>query len=144
MPRLILNWLLVFVLLATTIFAAPESVAEKQKKAEAGDAGAQFNLGVMYANGEGLVKDQVQAVKWYRKAAEQGMATAQFNLGVMYVAGEGVIKDPIEAHAWWDVASVLGDDDAKKNMSIVEKEMTHQQIAEATKLAKEISAKIKK
>ena len=33
MTRLILNWLLVFVLLATTIFAVPESVAESQKMA---------------------------------------------------------------------------------------------------------------
>ena len=105
---------------------------------------AQLVLGLMYANGDSVVKDQVQAVKWYRKAAEQGMATAQFNLGVMYAKGEGVIKDPIEAHAWWDVASVLGDDDAKKNMSIVEKAMTREQIAEATKLAKERYAKIKK
>ena len=42
MTRLILNWLLVFVLLATTIFAVPESVAESQKKAETGDALAQL------------------------------------------------------------------------------------------------------
>jgi hypothetical protein len=44
MTRLILNWLLVFVLLATTIFAVPESVAESQKKAETG-AGGQFTTG---------------------------------------------------------------------------------------------------
>jgi uncharacterized protein len=78
---------------------------------------AQLVLGLMYANGDSVVKDQVQAVKWYRKAAEQGMATAQFNLGVMYAKGEGVIKDPIEAHAWWDVASVLGDVTGTRDLS---------------------------
>ena len=57
MTRLILNWLLVFVLLATTIFAVPESVAESQKKAETGDALAQFRLGVMFADGYGVPKD---------------------------------------------------------------------------------------
>ena len=48
------------------------------------DAGAQFNLGVMYANGEGVLKDEAEAVRWYRLAAEQGHAAAQFNLGNSY------------------------------------------------------------
>ncbi|MSR43556.1 MAG: hypothetical protein EXS19_05920, partial [Pedosphaera sp.] len=39
---------------------------------EKGDASAQYNLGVMYANGLGVPKDEVEAVKWYRKAADQG------------------------------------------------------------------------
>ena len=58
--------------------------------AEQGDAEAQYNLGVMYANGEGVPKDDAEALKWYRKAAEQGFAKAQLNLGVMYTNGEGV------------------------------------------------------
>jgi len=35
---------------------------------------AQYNLGVMYAKGQGVTQDNVQAVAWYRKAAEQGEA----------------------------------------------------------------------
>ena len=81
---------------------------------------------------------------WYRKAAEQGYAEAMFNLGFPYAKGEGLIKDLVEAHAWWNVASALGHDGEKENMSIVEKDMTREQIAEATKLAKERYAKIKK
>ena len=38
-------------------------------KAEKGDATAQFNLGFMYANGNGVEKDVAEAVMWYRKAA---------------------------------------------------------------------------
>ena len=34
-------------------------------------ADAQYNLGVCYDNGQGVAKDEVEAVKWYRKAAEQ-------------------------------------------------------------------------
>ena len=37
------------------------------KAAEQGDAKAQFNLGVRYANGEGVPKDASQAVTWFRK-----------------------------------------------------------------------------
>ena len=52
------------------------------KEAKNGYADAQFNLGVMYATGEGVPKDDVEAGKWYRKTAEQGYARAQCNLGV--------------------------------------------------------------
>ena len=55
-----------------------------------------------------------------------------------------VIKDFVEAHALWNVASALGNEDAKFNLSVAEKEMTPEQVAEATKLAKERFAKIKK
>ena len=37
-----------------------------------GFAYAQYNLGVMYDNGQGVQQDYKEAVKWYRKAAEQG------------------------------------------------------------------------
>ena len=60
---------------------------EMLQAAEQGDADAQYNLGVMYANGRGVRQDDAQAVQWYRKAAEQGDAEAQFNLGVMYADG---------------------------------------------------------
>ena len=40
--------------------------------AEQGDAFAQFSLGIMYDNGEGVPQDYAEAVKWYRLAAEQG------------------------------------------------------------------------
>jgi TPR repeat protein len=65
--------------------------------AEQGYAKAQYNLGVMYHNGEGVPQDDAEAVKWYRKAAGQGLADAQYNLGVMYKNGEGVPQDYNEA-----------------------------------------------
>jgi TPR repeat protein len=40
--------------------------------AEQGNGAAQANLGSMYHNGQGVPKDDAQAVKWYRLAAEQG------------------------------------------------------------------------
>jgi uncharacterized protein len=42
--------------------------------AEQGVAPAQHDLGVMYANGQGVPQDYATAVSWYRKAAEQGLA----------------------------------------------------------------------
>ncbi len=40
--------------------------------AEQGDAVAQYNLGVKYAQGEGVSEDYAEAIKWWRLAAEQG------------------------------------------------------------------------
>jgi hypothetical protein len=53
-------------------------MAKVEERAKGGDADAQFNLGVMYDNGEGVPEDDAEAVKWYRRAAEQGFAEAQY------------------------------------------------------------------
>jgi TPR repeat protein len=57
--------------------------AEQQIRTQAkqGNAEAQVKLAMMYANGEGVVRDDKQAAFWFRKAADQGEAMAQFNLG---------------------------------------------------------------
>jgi S1-C subfamily serine protease len=79
-----------------------------RKAAEQNEAEAQYNLGVCYANGEGLAKDPVQAVKWYRKAAEQNYALAQNNLGLCYYDGAGVSKNAFQAVLWWRKAADRG------------------------------------
>jgi TPR repeat protein len=48
--------------------------------AKQGNADAQNNLGAVYANNKGTLKDAKQAVYWYQKAADQGQAKAQYNL----------------------------------------------------------------
>jgi len=48
--------------------------------AEQGNAIAQYGLGLIYANGEGIEKNLTEAMKWYRKAAEQGNENALNNL----------------------------------------------------------------
>ena len=76
--------------------------------AEQGYAGVQFNLGVMYENGQGVKQDYFEALKWYRKAAEQGDAEAQANLGSAYTAGRGVRQDDTEAVKWVTKAAENG------------------------------------
>jgi len=57
-----------------------------------GDAVAQFNLGLMYATGQGVQQDDAAAALWFRKAGEQGYAPAQSNLGTVYPYGRGVTQ----------------------------------------------------
>jgi hypothetical protein len=68
--------------------------------AEAGDADAQFNLGVCYEMGSGVSVDKAEAFKWYKRAAEAGDEGAQFNLGHCYADGSGVAVDKAEAVKW--------------------------------------------
>ena len=77
---------------------------------------AQYNLGLMYDNGEGVPQDYAEAVKWYRLAAEQGHAKAQYNLGLMYDNGEGVPQDYAEAVKWYRLAAEQGDAAAQTNL----------------------------
>ena len=75
------------------VLSAQDDLDTLRQAAEQGNAAAQFSLGLMYADGEGVPKDDAEAVRWYRLAAEQGNAAAQFSLGLMYADGEGVPKD---------------------------------------------------
>ena len=99
--------------------AQDDSIEAFRSRANAGDAKAQYNLGVMYATGEGVLQDAVEAVAWYRQAAEQGDAEAQFNLGFAYANGEGVLQDDVEAVAWFHTAADQGYAKAQYNLGFM-------------------------
>ena len=84
------------------------ALAEWKPLAEQGDGKAQWILGLMYADGLGVIEDDKEAVKWFRLAAEQGEALAQYNLGLMYGGGDGVIEDYREAVKWFRLAAEQG------------------------------------
>ena len=103
--------------------------------AEQGDAEAQFSLGVMYDNGEGVSQDYAEAVKWYRLAAEQGLASAQADLGYMYASGRGVPQDDAEAVKWFRLATEQGHASGQFRLGIMyyDGEGVPQDYAEAVK-----------
>ncbi|WP_052956252.1 tetratricopeptide repeat protein [Photobacterium angustum] len=87
-------------------------------KAKQGDASAQFKLGVKHDFGQGVAKDDKQAVYWYQKSAMQGHAPAQYNLGVMYANGRGVAKDDKQAVYWYQKAAMQGNATAQNNLGV--------------------------
>ena len=101
------------------VLTHPSPFAATKVKAEAGDATAQHNLGVMYRDGGGGLKDLEEAVKWTRKAAEQGYADAQNNLGAMYRDGQGVEQDFKEAVKWYQKAADQGLAKAQSNLGVM-------------------------
>ena len=108
--------LILFSLVVVLPALAQDETSVLRTKAEQGDKDAQLKLGVMYAEGEIVSKDIVEAVKWFRKAAEQGDADAQFNLGLSYDTGDGAPKDSVEAVRWYRKAAEQGKADAQFNL----------------------------
>ena len=89
------------------------ALEELRPLAERGDARAQYFLGSMYAEGEGVPEDYAEAAKWYHLAAERGDAEAQFSLGGLYFYGAGVPRDLAEAVKWYRRAAERGDFEAQ-------------------------------
>lgn len=84
------------------------ALAVWQPLAEAGDAGGQYGLGMMYGNGFGVAMDDALALKWYGLAADQGHAGAQCNLAIMYQNGWGVPLNEEEAIRYYMLAAEQG------------------------------------
>ena len=85
--------------------------------AEQGGADAQFHLGVMYESGQGMVRNDAEAIEWYRKAGKQDDAVAQFNLGVMYA--KGASPNHAEAALWYRRAADRGLAGAQFNLGVM-------------------------
>jgi len=95
---------------------APEDIKHCLKKAEQGNADAQFEMGLNYLLGLDVAEDKQEAIKWYRKAAEQGNADAQNALGDMFYLGDGISQDYKEAANWYAKAAEQGDSYAQLSL----------------------------
>ena len=143
-----------------------------QKKAEAGDAAAQNDLGELFYD----AKDFKESFTWYHKAAKQGHAKAQHMLGLMYNHSIGVPFDVKESFKWYHKAAEQGNAEAQWYLGLmyrkgsgvpkdyvaayawysldksnfmgeqsrakIAKEMTPEQIAKAKEMSKELQKKI--
>ena len=87
---------------------AAEAVRWYREGVARGAADAQFNLGMMYARGEGVSEDDAVAARLMRLAAGQAHPGAQYVLGLMYTRGEGVPRDDTEALRWIRLAAGQG------------------------------------
>ena len=121
--------------------AQDDSIEAVRTRAEAGDAVAQFNLGVRYDFGLGVPEDDVEAMAWYRQAAEQGYASAQYSLGFMYSTGIGVPQDDVEAYKWFNLATTYADEEYRElyadQRDTAADRLTPEQRVEAQRLARE-------
>ncbi|MGE5027918.1 MAG: tetratricopeptide repeat protein [Betaproteobacteria bacterium] len=69
-------------------------------RAAKGDAAAQLQLGMRYAEGDGVIQNDKEAAKWFALAAQQGLAEAQYQYGLALLQGRGVVQDYRAAFNW--------------------------------------------
>jgi hypothetical protein len=96
-----------------------EAFKAMRRRAETGEAEAQFKLGAMYAYGRGAAKDEPEAAAWLRKAAVQNHVAAQTRLGLMLARGAGVPKNEAEAAEWLRKAADRNDPVAQFNLGLM-------------------------
>ncbi|MCP3849301.1 MAG: sel1 repeat family protein [Gammaproteobacteria bacterium] len=108
--------------------------------ARKGNTLAQFSVGVMYYQGNGVMSDLAKAQDWIRKAAQNNHSQAQYNLGIMLANGQGSSANLVEAFAWLKISSNNGysaaEDSVKQlgaELSSSEKEQANERISSIKK-----------
>jgi len=78
------------------------------KKAESGDAQAQYDYGVARMRGYLVEKDDENAMEWMRKAAEQDIESALNNMGYACLRGFGMETNAEESVSWFKRSAAKG------------------------------------
>lgn len=90
---------------------------EMRRRADQGDAIAQFTLGFWHETGDGVLQDYAEAMKWFRKSADNGYPRAQNSVGRAYLEGRGVRQSDSEAFKWFRLAAEGGFVDAQISLA---------------------------
>jgi hypothetical protein len=85
--------------------------------AEEGDNAAQYNVGILYQFGLGVVQDVQKAVDWYQKSSEAGFADATAHMGDLYAKGFFGVPDDASAIIWYERASKQGHAEAATKLA---------------------------
>ena len=100
--------------------------------ARSGNADAEELIGVMYALGLGVARDDQRAFDWYLRASLKGHPGAQSGIGWYYEVGRGIpAPDLVRAYMWYALSAIGGDPDAAISVEEVVKKMTPEEIAKA-------------
>lgn len=100
--------------------------------ARSGNADAEELIGVMYAMGLGVERDDQRAFEWYLRSAMKGHPGAQSGVGWYYEVGRGLPSpDLVRAYMWYTLSAIGGDPDAAISLEEVVKKMTREDIEKA-------------
>ncbi len=109
--------------------------AKLKDLANQGNPRAQQTLGYRYVGGrDGINKDTNEAVRWWTRAARQGWPISQNNLGNVFSRGKIRPKDLVQAYMWASLADQNGVPTARQTLNQIQREITPDQVKEATLL----------
>ncbi len=100
--------------------------------ARSGNAEAEELIGVMYALGLGVARDDERAFDWYLRASLKGHPGAQSGLGWYYEVGRGIpAPDMVRAYLWYALSAIGGDPDALISLEEITPRLTVEERARA-------------
>lgn len=100
--------------------------------ARSGNADAEELIGVMYALGLGVERDDERAFEWYLRASLKGHPGAQSGLGWYYELGRGLPEpDLVRAYLWYALSAIGGDVDAPDSLEELTPRMSAEERARA-------------
>ena len=111
--------LMLLISLVLTFPVQADSTLDITKKAKQGDSEAQYNLALMYDNGDGIPKNEKKALHWYLESAKQGDSEAQLKLALMYIEGDGTPKNEKKALHWFTESAKQGDSAAQYSLALM-------------------------
>jgi TPR repeat protein len=141
-------WILCTVLISNLVLADIEEARDAMEAnqfneamqllrpaANAGNADAEELIGILYAMGLGVERDDRRAFEWYLRSAMKGHAGAQSGIGWYYEVGRGLPEiDLVRAYMWYTLSAIGGDPDALISQEEIVKKMDQQQIDDALEL----------
>ena len=110
--------------------------------ANRGEPRAQYDLGLMYDQGQGVPQSDREAIYWYGRAADQGEPRALYNLGLMYLNGQGVPPDLIKAYYLISLSASKGNAYALDARDYLSEKMSAKQIEEGKRLVQDYEEKV--
>ena len=100
--------------------------------ARSGNAEAEELIGIMYALGLGVERDDERAFEWYLRASMKGHPGAQSGLGWYYELGRGLpAPDLVRAYLWYGLSAIGGDPDALDSIEQLTPRMSAEERARA-------------
>ncbi len=121
---------------AYTVGSFEAAAREWAPLAENGDAAAQYHLGLLYEEGQGVEKSYDLARFWYLRSATQGYVDAYFALGEMYANGRGTVPDRSLAYHWYTMAGAAGHSRALELMGRFAPKLSTEQMAESDRITR--------
>ena len=135
----------IFILIPTIIFAEIENARDLMEEgkfeeamqellpaARSGNADAEELIGIMYAMGLGVKRDDFRAFDWYLRSSMKGHPGAQSGVGWYYETGRGMpAPDLVRAYTWYVLSAIGGDPDAAISQEEIIKKMNPDEIKQA-------------
>ena len=87
-----------------------DAAVQMKRLAQAGDAYAQYLMGLLYRDGGLVIPDTEKAQYWMEAAATQNMPAAQYSLGKLLLSDDALVHDPDQGIRWLKASAQNGND----------------------------------